>query len=123
MNTFNRQLKRFKCAISGVCELIRSQKNARIHLVATIIIAILGITVKLDRMEWCVIIMAAGLVWFAEAMNTAFEKLCDLVSPDRHSLVKSVKDIAAGAVLLASMAAAGAGLIIFGPSLWALIFN
>ena len=70
------------------------------------------------RLEWCAIVAAIGLVWTAEGLNTALEALTDLVSPGEHPLAGRAKDMAAGAVLCAAIAAAIIGAIIFLPKLW-----
>jgi diacylglycerol kinase (ATP) len=65
--------------------------------------------------DWRWLALAIVLVWFAEAMNTAFEHLCDVVSPEFHASVKTSKDIAAGAVLICATGAATLGVSIFLP--------
>jgi diacylglycerol kinase (ATP) len=72
-----------------------------------------GAYFSLSPLEWCAILLALGLVWAAEGMNTALERLTDLVSPGFHPLAGKAKDIAAGAVLLASVAAFLTGLVVF----------
>ena len=73
--------------------------------------AVFGVTVT----EWCLLVLVITTVWVAEGVNTAFEFLCDVASPDFHPLVKKSKDVAAGAVLLSALGAATVGLIIFIP--------
>lgn len=97
--------------------LLRTQANARIHLAATIAVVACGFGGGLSRGEWCAIVLAIGLVWTAEALNTAIEAVVDLASPARHPLAGRAKDVAAGAVLCAAAAAAVIGALIFGPRL------
>lgn len=94
---------------------MRTQINPWIHLFATTVVVAAGFWFNVTTMEWCVLLLAIGLVWTAEALNTAIEFAIDLVTPDYHELAGKSKDIAAGAVLLASIVSASVGLIIFWP--------
>lgn len=105
----------FAYAFSGLRYLIRSQHNAWLHAVATCGVCVAGISMQISRYEWCLLILCMMAVWTAEAFNTAMECLTDLVSPEHHSLAGRVKDVAAGAVLIAAMAAAIVGAIVFIP--------
>ena len=107
----------FGYALRGLWILVATQANARIHAVATVLVISAGFWFALTRMEWCALVAAIGLVWTAEGLNTALEFLTDLVAPEHHPLAGKVKDVAAGAVLAASAAAAVIGAIIFGPKL------
>lgn len=104
----------FACAIKGAAFLIRSQPHARIHLAATGAVCALGIGFNLQRMEWCLLIIAIMVVWVAEGMNTALEAIADAVHPDHHPLIGRAKDVAAAAVLIAAAGALLIGLLIFG---------
>ncbi len=73
---------------------------------------------QLSRTEWCIIVLAVVAVWTAEALNTAFEFLTDVASPEFHPLAGKAKDVAAGAVLLAAIGAVIIGLFIFGPKVF-----
>jgi len=77
--------------------------------------------VGLSRAEWCWIVLAIVGVWMAEALNTAFEFLCDVASPQFHPMVKHAKDVAAGAVLLCAVGAAIVGVLVFLPRLQTII--
>lgn len=107
----------FRYAARGIVSLLRSQHNAWIHAAASAAVVALGFYVGLSRSEWCLVVLAMALVWSAEAVNTAFEALCDVASPDLHPLVERAKDVAAGAVLLAAAGAAVVGVLVFGPHL------
>ena len=100
--------------------LLRTQPNARIHVVVAVIVVAGGCFFGITRGEWCAVVGAIGLVLTAEGINTAIEAAVDLASPDRHPLAERAKDVAAGAVLLASLAAAIIGLLVFGPRILAL---
>jgi diacylglycerol kinase (ATP) len=107
----------FRYAARGVVALVRSQHNAWIHAAVSVGVVGLGFAVGLSRQEWSVLVLAMMVVWSAEAVNTAFETLCDVASPEFHPLVERAKDIAAGAVLIAAGGAAVVGLLVFGPHL------
>lgn len=105
----------FSHAIRGVRFLINSESHARIHLLLTAFIICVGLMFSISAVEWCTVILAAGLVWTAESLNTAIERMTDLSSPERNAIAGQVKDLAAGAVLLAAITAAAVGLIVFIP--------
>ncbi len=113
--SFIDRAKSVKYAASGIKEILRSQHNAWIHLVATLIVVNLGFIFGVSKIEWCVLILAMIAVWVAEGLNTAFEFLCDVASPEFHPLVEKSKDVAAGAVLISAIGAIFIGLIIFVP--------
>lgn len=104
-------------AFRGLNFLFRGQPNAWIHLTAAIGVIIAGFLCHLSSIEWGVIIFAIGLVFSAELFNSAIEELVNKVSPEFHPLAGKVKDLAAGAVLVAAITAAIIGAIIFLPKL------
>ena len=110
---FSREAESFACAFRGIAALLKSEVHARVHLVATVAALALGWWCEITRGEWIAIVLAIGLVWVAEALNTAIEYVADLAHPDEHPEVKKLKDLAAAAVLLASIAALVVGLIVF----------
>jgi diacylglycerol kinase (ATP) len=112
---FTGRIRSFRYAISGVWRMIRCQHNAWIHFVATLIVIGSGFVCRLTGAEWCWIVLALAIVWTAEALNTAFEFLADVASPEFHPLVRDAKDVAAGAVLITAIAAAVIGAIVFWP--------
>ena len=105
----------FGYAFTGIATLFRNEAHAKIHLAATILVVAAGLLVGLEKWEWCAIILCIGGVLMGEAFNTAIEKVCDKVSPERNHLIKIAKDVAAGAVLLFVLGAVTVGLIIFIP--------
>ena len=111
------RLRSFVYAGRGV-RVMLSDHNAGIHAVATVGVVAGGAFFGLDRYEWVAVIVAVVAVWTAEALNTAFERLCDVASPDFHPLVEQAKDVAAGAVLITAVGAAAIGGIVFTPHLW-----
>ncbi len=109
----------FKHAGEGVLYAIRTQRNFRIHLVATVLVVSMGMWLRLPGTSWAILALMIGLVLVTEMINTAAEALVDLASPDYHPLAKLVKDVAAGAVLVIAITAVVVGLIVLGPPLLA----
>jgi len=103
-------------ALRGIGFML-AERNARVLLAATAAVAAAGFWARLSALEWCAVVAALAFVWVAEGLNTAVERLTDLVSPDFHPLAGKAKDVAAGAVLLALAAAVSIGLIVFGGRL------
>lgn len=112
---FTGRVRSFAYAFAGVWTMLRSQHNAWIHLVATVLVCVAAFAVGLSTAEWCWIVLAIMSVWTAEALNTAFEFLADVASPEFHPLVKHAKDVAAGAVLIAAAGAGVIALLVFVP--------
>jgi diacylglycerol kinase len=107
----------FRNAFAGWWFVIRTQRNAWIHVVINIAVVIVGLWLELPPRDWAVIILAIALVWTAEFLNTALEAVVDLASPQQHSLAKVGKDVGAAAVLIAALSAVLIGLLILGPPL------
>jgi diacylglycerol kinase (ATP) len=96
---------------------LATQHNAWIHALATVVAVGLGVAFDLSRMEWLALVFAMVLVWSAEALNTAFELLCDVASPQFHPLVERAKDVAAAAVLICALGAVVVAAFVFFPHL------
>lgn len=107
------RIKSFGFAFKGIAWLVRSQVNAKIHLVATFTILVLGLYLSLSITEWCLILICMGVVIALEAVNTAIEHVVDLASPEYHELAGKAKDLAAAAVLIS---------VLFFAVVWSLIF-
>lgn len=114
-----RRARSFACAARGLWWLLTSQPNARIHALAAVLVVALGAWLDLTPGEWCAVLLAIGMVGTAEAFNTALEVLADQLHPEQHPLIGRAKDLAAGAVLIASLAAAAVGALVFAPKLLA----
>lgn len=114
------RLKSFAYAAEGIVSFFRSEHNAQIHLASTALVLVLSVTLGIDKSEAIAVVFAVALVWITEMINTAIEKAMDLISTEIHPQIKLIKDIAAGAVLIASIAAAITGCIVFIPKLIAL---
>ena len=115
MKALVRRLKSFVYALHGLDHLVRTQPNARVHLLATGLVCGAGMYCGLGRAEWLWLIVAMVLVWSAEAFNTALEQLADAVHPERHPGIGRAKDAAAAAVLIAALGAAIIGVLVFLP--------
>jgi diacylglycerol kinase (ATP) len=112
-----KRLKSFLYAIKGLSHALTTQGNFRIHLVAMAAAVILGFYFSISRIEWLFVVVAIGFVLAAELFNTAVEYLVDLVSPEWKEKAGWIKDVAAGAVLIAALVALVIGLIIFLPKI------
>lgn len=117
----NTRLQSFRYAFRGIGSLIRTETNARIHLIVTFAVVALGLLLEISRVEWLAITLAITAVWSSEAFNSAIESVCDAISSEHHPMIERAKDIAAAAVLLAAIGSALVGLIVFGPALLKLI--
>lgn len=113
------RLAAFRYAFQGLGHLWRTQPNARIHALATVLVVALAWWLRIDAARGALLSLVIGLVWMAEAFNTALEAAVDLCSPQPHPLAKVSKDVGAAAVLLAVFTAVAVGLLILGPPLLA----
>jgi diacylglycerol kinase len=111
----------FGFAGEGIIALFRYENNAKVHLLIAIIVILAGVWLELSRTEWAIILTQIGLVWAAEAFNTAIEKLCDFVSPGIHPQIKAIKDLSSGAVFILAIAAVLVGFFILGGKLLTLV--
>src|SRR6056300_1695631 len=93
------------CAIEGILWAVKTQRHMLFHLIAAILVMVFALLLRLTLYEFALLCLAITLVLFAELVNTALEVVVDLVSPEFHPLAQRAKDVAAGAVLLASVAA------------------
>ena len=123
-NYFNmRFLKSAAYALHGFKCCLYSEKNFRIQLAIAIITFFAGILCGIDRYEWFAILSCSALVLALELVNTAIEKLSNVVTTSLHPSIKEVKDLAAGAVLLSSIASLVIGYIIFLPRIISIFKN
>ena len=108
----------FGHAFRGWGHVLRTQHNAWIHSAIATVVVILGLWIGLPARDWAIIVLTIAMVFTAEFINTAIEAVVDLASPVHHPLAKVGKDVGAGAVLVAALAAIVVGLLILGPPLW-----
>ena len=111
-------LESFRFAFCGLWYALRTQRNTRIHLVIAAAVIALGLWLDLSYVQWAVVTLTIGFVLVSEMLNTVAETLVDLISPGYHPLAKVVKDVTAGAVLLAAIISVSVGLLVLGPPLW-----
>jgi len=107
----------FRYAFNGLKILIKEEHNARIHLFAACCVLIAGIVFKISPNEWIAVIFCIGVVFALELINSAIENTVDFISLEKSETIKKIKDLAAGAVLIAAIASAIIGLIIFLPKM------
>ena len=107
--------KSFGYAFEGIFAGIRGERNMKIHCFAAVCVVVAGVLFHISVTEWCICLVLFGLILSLELVNTAIEAVVDLVTEDKKPLAKLAKDTAAGAVLIAAVMAAMAGLLIFVP--------
>ena len=111
----------FVCAVRGLREAIKTEKNVKFDIVVATIIIAFGFYFRISTIEWIVCVLSIGVMLFAEFMNTAIEATVDLVTREKNKQAEKAKDISAGAVLILSINVAVIGLIVFIPKLIELI--
>ena len=107
-------LSSFQFAIKGVRLAVAEQLNIKVQLAGALIAVLAGFCFQITVTEWCVVVLCIGLVLALEVMNSAIENLVDLVTTERNPMAGKIKDMAAGAVLIASVTATIIGILIFG---------
>lgn len=111
------RIQSFRHAFAGLWYVLQTQRNAWIHLIATLTVVLVGIWLRLERQDWALLIISILIVWLAEIINTALEAITDLASPEVHPLARVGKDVGAGAVLLASISAVILAILILLPAI------
>lgn len=114
---YKKLINSFKYAIEGFISSFKTERNMKIHVLAMLIVIILGIYFKINAIEWCFISISVALVIGSELFNTALETIVDMVCPEKNPKAKLAKDISAAAVLAFAIGAAIIGGIIFIPKL------
>ena len=109
----NKFLKSFVYAFNGLSYAFKTQLNFRLHCFATVVVVLLGLYTKLNLVEWLFVTISTAVVMVLELVNTAIEKIVDFISPQQNPKAGVIKDVAAAAVLVASIMAMTVGLIIF----------
>ena len=111
------RFRSFKYAFEGLIYLFKKEHNSWIHALAMLVVIVAGCIFKLNTIEWLFVIIAVGLVFAAELINSSIERLVDLASPDINPIAKQAKDLAAAAVLVVAIVALLIGLMIFVPKI------
>ena len=111
--SIKQRLRSFKYAFNGI-KLLWQEPNAKLHFIATIIVIIAGLVRHISQQQWIALFGAIGMVWITEAINTSIEKLCDYACGGKYDpIIKTVKDIAAAAVVIAAAVSIVIGIFIF----------
>lgn len=108
----------FKYAIEGFFTSFRTERNMKIHIVMMIVVIVMGIWLKISKVEWMICIILFAFVISAELFNTAIETVVDIVMPNKNEKAKIAKDVSAAAVLVLAIGAAIIGCMIFIPKLF-----
>lgn len=106
-------IQSFRCAFNGLVDVVRSGRNAKIHAVIAVAVVVFGFVENLSAVRWSILVLTIGVVFAAEAANTATEHVVDLVSLEHHELARRAKDAAAASVLCVAIAAVVVGVLIF----------
>ncbi|MFH1662095.1 MAG: diacylglycerol kinase family protein [Candidatus Falkowbacteria bacterium] len=115
MIKIKRLIKSFGYAFKGLIKTIREEQNLQIQFIIAFLILLLAYFFKINRIEWCLVILVIGLVILAEVINSAAERITDVLKPRINTYVKEIKDIMAAAVMIASFVAIVVGVVIFYP--------
>jgi len=115
--SIKQRIKSFAFAFNGVKIIIREEHNARIQLCIACLVIIAGFVFSISQIEWILIVFGIGLVFSMETLNTAIENLADFVCPEKHFMIKKIKDISAAGVLISAIIALIVGTIIFVPKI------
>lgn len=112
--------KKFGVAFRGIYLAVQHERSCWVHLFVTICIVVAGVTFRISLSEWSLLALCTALVWTAELLNTAIERLCEIVEPREDARVAALLDISAGGVLISAIGAAVAGAIVFLPRIFAI---
>lgn len=118
MIKFTRLIKSFQYAFRGLAKVFREEQNLRVQVTAGVFAFVLALYLGINSTEWCILIVVSTIVLLMEIVNSAVERVTDVLKPRIHTYVKEVKDIMAAAVMLASILAVIVGIIIFYPYLF-----
>lgn len=115
--SISQRLRSIKYAYRGLGVLIREEHNTRVHLGVATVVLIAGFVFKITAFEWIAVVFASGFVITLEIVNTAIEDICDFISPEKHEMIKRIKDLSAAGVLVSAIIAVIIGLIVFVPKI------
>lgn len=118
---FHKRMASFKHALNGLKILIHEEHNARIHVVAVILVIVLSIGFQIDKYEWVIILLCISVVVSTEIINSAIENICDFICSEKHRQIKKIKDLSAAAVLLSACVSFIIACLIFIPKLQLLV--
>jgi diacylglycerol kinase (ATP) len=118
--SWSSRFKSFRYAWEGISSFLQSEHNAWIHFMCSIVVMTLAVLIHVSTTELLALVFAIGFVWVAEMFNTCIERMLDFVSPERHPEIKFIKDLAAGAVLVAALVSVVVAIVVFIPKLFSL---
>jgi len=113
--SLRKRVQSFEYAFSGLRLIFKTDHNVWLHFIATVGVIVLAAIVKVSLPEAAFLAIAIGLVWVTELINTCLEKIMDFVSKEKHPDIKFIKDVSAGAVLVAAATSLVIGCIVFIP--------
>ena len=113
--SLRKRIQSFEYAFSGLRLIFKTDQNVWLHFIATVVVIVLALMVKVSLGEAAFLAIAIGLVWVTELINTCLEKMMDFVSKEKHPDIKYIKDVSAGAVLIAAATSLVIGCIVFIP--------
>ena len=117
INSIRKNFRSYTYALNGIWITLKQENNFKIHILGGLIAIFLSFYLEINSSSWVIITTMIGLVLSIELLNTAIEKLADIVQPNKHPEIGIVKDIAAGAVFIISITSLIVGIIIFGGRL------
>ena len=112
-----KMLKSFGPAISGLIYLFKNENNIKFHLIAFLVVVTLGLMCNITRYEWGMLLISSSIVLVSEGINTAMERIADLVETTNNPKIKVIKDVAAASVLISALFSIVIGILIFFPYL------
>lgn len=113
----------FKYAFEGIITAYKEEQNLRVHTIVAMLVVVSSFLLKLSYIEFCICLILIGLVIIAELFNTAIENIVDMITLEKNSYAKKIKDISAGAVLIFAFFSSVIGMMIFLPKIINLISN
>ena len=111
------RLKSVRYAFNGALYLCKTEASIKIQLLIALAVIVAGFFFKISTTEWLFQVAMIGLVMSLEGVNTAIEYIADFIHPEKHDSIGRIKDIAAGAVFIASMASVVVAIIIYYPKI------
>ncbi len=114
-------MRAVRVALSGVFQAFKKETHLKLHLIISLIVVNMGFLLHISKTDWLFLLLAIALVISLEMINSVIEKLCDIIKPEQDPKIKYIKDVAAGAVLIACVFAMIVGILVFLPylkSIW-----
>ena len=115
MSYLKNRIKAFGYAFSGLKESFLKETHMKLHLASAVLVVAFGLFLNVSKTDWLFLSLAITIVIAFEMINTALEKLCDVMQPEQDPKIKYIKDVAAGAVLVVCIFAVVVGIFVFSP--------